>query len=202
MMGPENKAREEIDRMLKESGWTIQDYNELNRNASLGVAVREFPLGKNTADYVLFIRGQPIGVVEAKKFGYPLIGVTEQSGKYLTKLAEKFPNAVRRPPFSYETTGIETQFTDRRDPKYRTRKVFAFHKPNSLENLLMEVKTLRAKLQDIPVIDYKNLWSCQIEAIKNLEKSFAENRPRALIQMATGSGKTFTAVTFIYRLYV
>ncbi|MDA7949716.1 MAG: DEAD/DEAH box helicase family protein [Hyphomicrobiaceae bacterium] len=200
MMGPENKAREEIDRMLKESGWTIQDYNELNRNASLGVAVREFPLGKNTADYVLFIRGQPIGVVEAKKFGYPLIGVTEQSGKYLTKLAEKFPNAVRRPPFSYETTGIETQFTDRRDPKYRTRKVFAFHKPKSLENLLMEVKTLRAKLQDIPVIDYKNLWSCQIEAIKNLEKSFAENRPRALIQMATGSGKTFTAVTFIYRL--
>src|SRR5438034_5174347 len=45
-----------------------------------------------------------------------------------------------------------------------------------------------------------NLWSAQIEAIRNLEKSLAANKRRALIQMATGSGKTYTAVNFVYRL--
>ena len=65
---------------------------------------------------------------------------------------------------------------------------------------LLYASTLRAKLRRIPPLVEEGLWPAQIKAIKNLEKSFAENRPRALIQMATGSGKTFTAVNFIYRL--
>ena len=199
-MNPEDKARKEIDKMLTDSGWIIQDYGELNLGVGLGIAVREFPLGKDAADYALFIDRQPVGVVEAKKIGWTLRGVTEQSEKYLDGLAEKFPNAPRKPQYSYETTGIETLFADRRDPKYRSRHVFTFHRPEILADWLKEEKSLRARLKDIPKLNYQNLWDCQREAVTNLEESFADNRQRALIQMATGTGKTFTAVTSIYRL--
>ena len=199
-MDPEDQARLKIDQMLTDSGWIIQDYGELNLGAGLGIAVREFPLSRDAADYVLFIDRQPVGVVEAKKVGWTLTGVTEQSEKYLDGLHEKFPNALRKPQFSYETTGIETLFADRRDPKYRSRHVFSFHRPEILAEWLKEEKSLRARLKEIPQLDYQNLWDCQTQAVSNLEKSFTANRQRALIQMATGSGKTFTAVTSIYRL--
>ena len=199
-MDPEEQARLKIDKMLTDSGWTIQDYGELNLGAGLGIAVREFPLGKDAADYALFIDRQPVGVVEAKKVGWTLRGVTEQSEKYLDGLAEKFPNAARKPQYSYETTGIETLFADRHDPKYRSRYVFTFHRPEILADWLKEEKSLRARLKTIPELNYPNLRDCQSHAIINLEKSFADNKPRALIQMATGTGKTFAAVTSIYRL--
>ena len=199
-MKPEDKARCEIDAMLQASGWAIQDYEDLDLSASLGIAVREFPLGKKAVDYALFIRRNPVGVVEAKKIGLTLLGVVEQSEMYLQGLHEKFPKAPMRPPFSYETTGVETLFANRRDPKYRSRHVFTFHRPEVLEEWLAEPTTLRGRLKQIPLLDYDKLYDCQIDAINNLERSFADNHMRALIQMATGTGKTFTAVTFIYRL--
>jgi len=199
-MEPEDAARQNIDRMLDASGWVLQDYKDLNLGAGFGVAVREYPLSKEASDYALFIDRNPVGVVEAKPEGWTLTGVTPQSDGYLEGLLQKFPNAPRKPPFSYESTGVETIFADRRDPDYRSRNVFSFHRPEVLADWLKEERTLRAKLKEIPELDYPNLWDCQFQAIKNLEKSFSENRPRALIQMATGSGKTFTAVTSIYRL--
>ena len=199
-MNPEDKARQEIDKMLMDSGWIIQDYDDRNLSTGLGIAVREYPLGKENADYALFIDSQPVGVVEAKRYGHTLSGVVEQSEKYLDGLHEKFTNAPMRPPFSYETTGIETKFADRRDPNHRSRYVFSFHRPDLLQEWLKGEKTLRARLKDIPKLNYEKLWDCQTEAITRLEESFSQNKPRALIQMATGSGKTFTAVTSIYRL--
>lgn len=199
-MKPEDNARKDIDKMLTESGWIIQDYETRNLSEGLGIAVREYPLSKDNADYALFINSQPVGVVEAKKYGHTLSGVVEQSEKYLDGLHEKFTSAPMRPPFSYETTGIETKFADRRDPNYRSRYVYSFHRPEQLQEWLKEDKTLRARLKEIPELNYENLRVCQVEAIKNLEDSFSKNKPRALIQMATGSGKTFTAVTTIYRL--
>lgn len=199
-MNPEDKARKDIDKMLTDSGWIIQDYEDRNLSEGLGVAVREYPLSKDNADYALFIDSQPVGVVEAKKYGHTLSGVVEQSEKYLDGLHEKFTSAPMRPPFSYETTGIETKFADRRDPNHRSRYVFSFHRPELLQDWLKQEKTLRARLKNIPKLDYENLRVCQTEAIINLEDSFSQNKPRALIQMATGSGKTFTAVTTIYRL--
>jgi type I restriction enzyme, R subunit len=199
-MEPEDAARQNIDRMLEESGWVLQDYKDLNLGAGFGVAVREYPLSKEASDYALFIDRNPVGVVEAKPEGWTLTGVTPQSDGYLEGLLQKFPNVPRKPPFSYESTGVETIFADRRDPDYRSRNVFTFHRPEVLAEWLKEGKTLRARLKEVPELNYHNLWDCQFQAIKNLEKSFSENRPRALIQMATGSGKTFTAVTFIYRL--
>lgn len=199
-MGQEAVARENIDRMLQESGWIIQDHSDLDLGAGLGVAVREYQISMDAADYVLFIDREPVGVVEAKKVGYTLSGVTEQSDRYLSGLHQKFPNAPRSPPFSYETTGIETMFADRRDPRYRSRHVFTFHRPEVLARWLRTAVTLRKRLTEMPQLDYGNLRRCQIEAIVGLERSFAANHQRALIQMATGSGKTFTATTFIYRL--
>lgn len=199
-MTPEEEARQNIDRMLRESGWIVQDYRNMNLGAGFGIAIREYPLGRESADYALFIDRNPVGVVEAKPEGWTLTGVTVQSDRYLEGLAQKFPNTPRHPPFSYETTGVETLFTDRRDPKHRSRHVFTFHRPKILGELIRGAVTLRGRLKQIPALDYDNLRECQTDAVTNLERSFSEGHQRALIQMATGTGKTFTAVTFIYRL--
>lgn len=199
-MKPEDKARQNIDNMLEKSGWTIQDYSELNLGAGRGVAVREYQVGKDAIDYALFIDRNPVGVVEAKPEGWTLTGVTTQSDEYIKGMTEKFPKTPIKPPFSYETTGIETLFADRRDPKHRSRHVFTFHRPEVLAEWLKDTIPIRGRLKQMPALDYEGLYKCQTDAIRNLERSFSESRQRALIQMATGSGKTFTAVTFIYRL--
>ena len=199
-MEPETEARRNIDTMLGRSGWILQDYQDLDLGAGRGVAVREYPLGKEACDYSLFVDRNPVGVVEAKPQGWTLRGVTTQSDRYIEGLEQKFPSAPRKPPFSYESTGIQTIFVDRRDPDHSSRDVFTFHRPEVIAEWLTEEKTLRTRLREIPNLDYEKLWECQTQAIKNLERSLSENRQRALIQMATGSGKTFTAVTFAYRL--
>ena len=199
-MEPEAKARLEIDKMLEESGWIIQDRDETELSAGRGVAIREYPLGQLEADYVLFIDFNPVGVVEAKKQGWTLTGVEGQSKNYLVELKAKFPDAPIPPCFAYETSGVQTQFTDYRDPDYRSRDIFSFHRPELLAEWLKKEKTLRARLKEIPMLDYDGLRYCQENAIMNLEKSFSENNPRAIIQMSQGSGKTFAAVTACYRL--
>jgi type I restriction enzyme R subunit len=200
MPTPEEQAREKIDQLLEAAGWRVQDRSQLNLGAAVGVAVREFPLQTGFADYLLFVNRQAAGVVEAKPVGMTLGGVAEQSAAYLTGLLANIPH-VRLPlPFAYESTGIETLFRDERDPEPRSRRVFAFHRPETLAELAEEPETLRARLRGMPPLMTEGLWDAQVEAIQNLEQSFAQDRPRALIQMATGSGKTFTAVSFVYRL--
>jgi type I restriction enzyme R subunit len=103
-------------------------------------------------------------------------------------------------PFMYGSTGLVTCFTDYRDPNPSFRPVFTFHRPETLQKRVKEAKTLRTRLSDIPELPTAGLRDCQVQAITKLEKLFRENRPKALVQMATGSGKTFTALTFIYRL--
>jgi type I restriction enzyme R subunit len=199
-MKPEEKARQNIDRLLEAAGWAVQDVQQLNLGASLGVAVREFPLKSGEADYLLFVDRKAAGVIEAKPEGTTLSGVADQSAKYVTGIPENLPH-VREPlPFAYESTGIETFFTDLRDPQPRSRRVFAFHKPETLNEWLSQQDTLRARLGNMPPLITGGLRDCQVEAIENLENSFAEAKPRALIQMASGGGKTFTAISSIYRL--
>ncbi|MFZ3123428.1 MAG: type I restriction-modification enzyme R subunit C-terminal domain-containing protein [Thermodesulfovibrionales bacterium] len=217
---PEDKAREIIDSLLEKAGWHVCDLSDANIHAHRGVVIRNFPLKSSHgfADYIFYVDGKAAGVIEAKKAGTTLTGVEIQSDKYKHGLADDLP-AWRRPlPFCYQSTGVETRFTNGLDPEPRSRDVFSFHKPETLEEWLTEdvppesgrsaerlsvyqkASTLNERLQQMPTLIEEGLWSAQIKAIKNLEKSLSENRPRALIQMATGSGKTFTAVTFIYRL--
>ena len=199
-MKPEEKARQNIDRLLTKASWAIQDRKQMNLGESLGVAVREYPMSSGPTDYLLFIDRRAVGVIEAKPEGTTLSGVSEQTEKYLIGVPALLP-VYRKPlSFGYESTGVETFFRDLRDPDSRTRRVFAFHKPETLLQWIQQPLTLRYNLQTLPVLERQGLRDCQIEAIVNLEKSFAADRPRALIQMATGSGKTYTAVSFVYRL--
>ena len=199
-MKPEEKARQQIDRLLEAAGWQVQDYQELHLSASLGVAVREFPMAEGFADYLLFVGGKAVGVVEAKPVGTTLSGVAEQTTKYLFSIPANLPCAQNPLPFAYESTGEETFFRDLRDPEPRSRRLFAFHQPETVKEWLAQEDSLRARLQQLPPLITKDLRDCQIEAIQNLEHSLAQDRPRALVQMATGSGKTFMAVSLIYRL--
>lgn len=199
-MKPEERARQNIDQLLNKAGWQVQDYRELNLGASFGVAVREFPLKSGEADYLLFVNRKPVGAIEAKPEGTTLSGVEDQTVKYVLSISESLPNPPSSPFFAYESTGVETYFRDLRDPEPRSRRVFNFHQPKILNDLLSEENTLRSRLKVLPPLIKTGLRDCQIEAIENLEKSFADLRPKALIQMASGGGKTFTAVSFIYRL--
>lgn len=200
MVKPEEKARIVIDNLLEAAGWKIQNLNELNLGAALGVAVREFPLKTGEADYLLFVDRKAVGVVEAKPEGDTLSGVAEQTSKYIAGIPNNLPHVQEPLPFAHESTGTETNFRDNRDPEPRSRRVFAFHRPEYLMVLLNQTDTIRARLRTLPILKTEGLRDCQIEAVQNLEKSFAEARPRALIQMATGSGKTFMAVSSVYRL--
>ena len=197
---PEQRARDHIDRLLTESGWIVQPKSKLNLAAGLGVAVTEYRTDTGPVDYLLFIDRKPIGIIEAKKAeeGVRLTMVEDQSLRYAEGKLKYFDNDPLH--FAYESTGEVTRFTDYRDPKPRSRPVFTFHRPETFQTWLKEEKTLRTRLLDIPALPTDGLRDCQITAVTNLETSFKENRPKALIQMATGSGKTFTAITAIYRL--
>jgi type I restriction enzyme, R subunit len=197
---PEQIARDQIDRLLVQSGWIVQPNRQLNLAAGLGVAVTEWRTDTGPVDYLLFIDRKPVGVIEAKKAeeGVKLTSVEDQSLRYAEGKLKYFENDPLH--FAYESTGEITRFTDYRDPKPRSRPVFTFHRPETFQNWLKKEKTLRAGLLDIPALQPDALRHCQYSAIQNLEFSFRENRPKALVQMATGSGKTFTAITSIYRL--
>lgn len=198
---PEQIARDCIDEMLRQAGWAVQSKDRINFNAAKGIAVREYTTSVGPADYVLFVNQKPIGIIEAKKEdeGHRLTIVEEQSKAY-AEAKLKFFNSAEAIPFVYESTGTITRFTDYRDPHPRSREVFHFHQPETLLEWVKRDKSLRSRLHDIPALDETGLRPAQITAINNLEKSFKQAKPKALIQMATGAGKTFTAATFIYRL--
>ncbi len=208
----EKDARSIIDEKLLQAGWIVQDYADLDAYAGPGIAVREFPLSTGKADYLLLVDGEAVGVIEAKKEGFSLTGVHEQSvlyqvGRPVTSSVVRF---VRFPlPFSYEATNNEIAFANGLDPIERSRMIFHFHRPQTLATWLKSAPMgisvlnndlLRSCLQRMPALSRVGLRDCQFEAITNLERSMAENRPRALIQMATGSGKTYMAVSSVYRL--
>ena len=205
---PEQLARQQIDAQLIASGWIVQDKKSLNFNAGPGIAVREYQTDVGPADYVLFVDKKAVGVIEAKKqeVGQNITVVEDQTAGYANAKLKWIKN--HQPlPVLYESTGTITRFTDTRDPKPRSREVFSFHRPETVRAWLEAGTSLRTRLAAMPLLNPQKapaaalgLRDCQEAAITNLEISFKDNRPRALIQMATGSGKTFTAITEIYRL--
>lgn len=200
LLRPEEKARRRIDELLIKSGWIVQDYNQLNLSAGFGIAVREYPTSNGLADYAIFIDKKIAGVIEAKAEGHTLGGVDWQSEKYIEGIGDRIPRVAPTIPFIYETTGDEHQFRNLLDPEPRSRPVFTFHTPDALWSWSQESDTLRERLQSMPNIDQNGLREVQVRAIENLEESLKNDRPRGLIQMASGSGKTFTAVNSSYRL--
>jgi type I restriction enzyme, R subunit len=210
-LAPEARARRRIDKMLAAAGWAVQNYRQIALGAAHGVAVREFRMaaGHGRADYLLFIDRKAAGSIEAKPEGTTLTGVEWQSQKYTTGLPDPMEAWGSPLPFAYESTGMETTFTNALDPEPASRRVFLFHRPETLAEILDRLRdpdrslqnaTLRRRLTQMPPLDPKGLWSAQETAIRNTEMSLKTFKPRALIQMATGSGKTFTAANLSYRL--
>ena len=221
MPRPEDVARTEIDAALAMAGWVVQDRGAINLDAGPGVAVREFPLrvGFGFADYLLYVHGQAAGVIEAKAAGTTLTGVEAQAEKYAAGIPEHLDPPVSPLPFLYQSTGVETRFTNRLDPAPRSRPVFQFHRPDTLARWLAaepvglplradgtddprsdRPASFRTRLTTFPDVPTAGMRAAQIRAVGNLEVSLRDNRPRALLQMATGSGKTVAAITSIYRL--
>lgn len=201
-MTPETKARQFIDQKLEQAGWVIQDMKQFNLSAGMGVVVREYPTDTGPADYVLFVNRQAVGVIEAKKdsAGENLTVTERQTERYATaNLKWRTDNTPLR--FLFEATGQIIRFTDNADPAPRSREIFHFFKPETLATWLSQPDTLRRRLaEQMPALPELNLRLCQISAVTGLEKSIAHCKPRALVHMATGSGKTFTAITSVYRL--
>ncbi|MFC0820494.1 type I restriction endonuclease subunit R [Moraxella marmotae] len=205
---PEQQARDIIDQKLQQAGWIVQKVNDFNPNAGLGIAVKEYPTDSGPVDYLLFVDRQPIAIIEAKEeqYGYKLNTVKEQSGRYANSRLKYISQA--QIAFLYESTGVITRFTNRNDPKPRAREVFHFHRPETLQKWANEgQQTLRYHLENIPPLNPNQLPAsqlglrdCQLTAIENMQHSLAQDLPRALIQMATGAGKTYTAISIMYRL--
>ena len=220
---PEQHARERIDHQLEQAGWVVQDHADMNLGAARGVAVREFKLlsGHGRVDYLLFVDGKAVGVFEAKKQGHTLIGVEGQAQHYAEGLPPGLHPPVAPLPFCYLGTGSKTRFTNLLDPKPRSRELFHLHQPATLAEWLAadtldkwltgaghlftgadatRPSSLRGRLRALPPVERGHLYDNQLEAIINLEKSLFDDKPRALVQMATGSGKSLMAVASIYRL--
>lgn len=198
---PEQRARDRIDKKLAAADWAVQDKTKIDWNAAPGIAIRHYNTQDGgEADYVLFVDRKPVGIIEAKREeeAHRLTVVEEQSGDYAAGKLKYLDNDPL--PYVYESTGEVTRFTDFRDPKPRSRPVFSFHRPETFREWLKHDKSLRGRLLDLPSLPHEGLRDCQIRAIDKLEVSFKAARPHALIQMATGAGKTFTAITAAYRL--
>lgn len=202
---PEQRARDCIDRQLEQAGWLVQGKNAINPGAALGVAVREYQTAVGPADYVLFVEGKALGVIEAKPedWGHKISTVEDQAEGY-AHASLKWINNKEPLPFVYQSTGEITRFTNGRDPAPRSREIFQFPRPEEMarwqERLDDKQGTLRKGLKNLPPLNTDGLRDCQITAINSLEASFKDDKPRALVQMATGSGKTYTAITAAYRL--
>jgi type I restriction enzyme, R subunit len=168
---PEEKARQKIDQLLLAAGWQVQDHQDLNLGASLGVAVREFPVSTGYADYMLFVDRKAAGVIEAKPAGTTLTSAEHQSEKYLCSLPPGLPCFQNPLPFAYESTGVETFFRDLKDPSASSRRLFAFHTPETLCAWASDAASLRGRLQRLPPLITDGLRDCQVEAISKLEAS-------------------------------
>ncbi len=199
---PEARARQRIDAMLAAAGWIVQSRSDLNLHAGPGIAVREVSTTTGPADYILFLDGKACGALEAKAEGVTLSGVVAQGDDYATAAPKGYPAWANPLPFVYVSTGAETLFQDARDPHPRPRTVFAVHRPETLRATLQAGSSLRQRLTTLPPLDRDRLRlrDCQAEAIRGVETSLAAGRQRALVQMATGAGKTFTACALTHRL--
>lgn len=226
---PEQEARQNIDAALEAAGWLLQDRAAMNLSAGPGVAVREFKMadGHGFADYMLFVEGKAVGILEAKPAGYPLTSVELQADKYATGLPAGLHPPVDPLPFLYMSTGVETRFINGLDPDPKTRRISDvphIHRPLTLDEWVKadtldewvkrlhsdggfhssaedtRPSSLRSRLQTMPPLEQGFLYPNQVEAVTNLEHSLKRNRPRSLVQMATGSGKTIFAITSVYRL--
>ncbi len=197
-MTPEEKARVKIDQWLTEAGWKVINRDEFEAN-STAVAVREaLTIGNKEADYFLFINGKVVGVLEAKREEIDVAKyvVSDQVETY-AKGVPSYYTAFQKPlPFLYKSNGKQFYFRDFREQDSVYEDIYAMHKPKRMAEML----GMEDSFAGLPTLNRKGLRDCQYEAISELEKSFRSGQNRALMVLATGAGKTYTACLAAYRM--
>ena len=197
-MKPEEKARVKIDQWLTESGWKVINRDEFEADSS-AVAVREGLLkGNREADYFLFINGKAVGILEAKREEVEAnkAVVCDQVETY-ARFVPSYYTAYQKPiPFLYTSNGKQHYFRDFRKKDSDYEEIFVMHKPKKL----VEMLGIEDPFAGLPTLNPKGLRACQYEAITGLEKSFRNGQNRALMVLATGAGKTYTACLASYRM--
>ena len=196
-MTPEEKARVKIDQMFDEAGWKVVN-REAYSPTLTAAAIREaLLLGNNEADYLLFINGKAVGVLEAKREEIDVASdrVCEQAIRY-TRYAPSYYQSYERPlPFIYQSNGNTTLFRDCRDEDSDYEELNRIHTPKEIAKML----GIEDPYAGLPTLKKKGLRDCQYDAITELESSFRTGQNRALIVLATGAGKTYTACLASYR---
>ncbi|MCS7054544.1 MAG: DEAD/DEAH box helicase family protein, partial [Ignavibacterium sp.] len=194
--------KQKIDKLLKNSGWEIIPFRLLNTNILFfAYALEEFPTKNGPADYALFVNGRLLGIIEAKKTQIDPQNVLEQAKRY-SKGAENNLGLWNeyKVPFLYSTNGEIIYFADVREENYYSREIAQFHTPQALEEMFKkDTQSAKRWLENTP-INFEKLRPYQRDAIAAIEKALIENKHRVMIAMATGTGKTFTIVSLIYRL--
>lgn len=196
-MKPEEKARVKIDQMFEDAGWKVVDRDFYSPTIT-AAAIREGLLeGNREADYFLFLNGKAVGVLEAKRKEVNVASdwVSDQAVRY-TRYVPKCYQAFARPlPFIYLSNGENTYFRDCRIEDSDLEEINRIHTPKEMVKML----GINDPYAGLPTLKKKGLRDCQYEAITELENSFRAGQNRALIVLATGAGKTYTACLAAYR---
>jgi len=196
-MKPEEKARVKIDQMFEDAGWKVVDRDFYSPTIT-AAAIREGLLeGNHEADYFLFINGKAVGVLEAKREEVDVASdiVCEQTIKYTRYVPECYQAYLRPLPFIYQSNGVTTLFRDCRVEDSDYEPMNRIHTPKEMVKML----GIDDPYAGLPTLQNKGLRDCQYEAISELENSFRSGQNRALLVLATGAGKTFTACMAAYR---
>lgn len=192
--------KQKIDRMLEKSGWkVVEKSTTMPKTGSF--ACEEYPTASGEVDYALIVDGDVIGLAEAKKRGEPVYGVLTQAQRYARDIVgANYDFFGYKVPFIYSTNGEDTYFQDLRGETSRSRKVLTFHTPQALMELLSrDYDTPRSWISENRN-DNEYLRYYQKEATEAAEKALLSNKNKMLIGMATGTGKTVTIASLVYRL--
>ena len=195
-MKPEEKARLWIDCQLEDAGWKVVSRGEFTASISAAAVAEGLMKGGLEADYLLFLNGKAIGVVEAKAEHVSLDEVvSRQAENYAHKPLSWYPVWEKPLPLVYLSNGKDILFKNLRNPETGYVQC-RFHSPNEVVKLL----GIEDDFAGLPTLKKRGLRDCQYEAITNLEQSFRDGDRKALIVLATGAGKTYTACMATYRL--
>ena len=191
-----------IDPRLESVGWLIVPYSTQQSTSLLTKhAVTEFPTDNGPADYALFVDGQLLGIVEAKKLTLGPQGVLVQAERYSRGVTDtSFNFRGFRTPFLYATNGEVIWFHDVRHPQATSRRIAEFHTPSALRELIgRNFEQAHESLANTGN-DHTKLRDYQRHANAATETAISDQKRQMLIAMATGTGKTFTLVNQAYRL--
>lgn len=196
-MLPEEKARVKIDKQLRNAGWDIVARDEYLPNSTS--AVKEALMGGNTeSDYLLFIDGKAIAVVEAKREDNPLGDkVKKQAEEYAVTPQKWYGLWVERLiPLVYMANGNKIYYKNMLAEEGEYEELSQMHTPKKM----LQIIGGKSEYGALPLLEKRGLRDCQYNAELKFEESLRLGNKKNLAILATGSGKTYLACLASYRL--